>query len=110
MTYFALSEACLLASLYIVAFGAQLVGVGLVVWEIRDDVRAARALKERPALSAHLGGIGLQGLVQAARESDSFRDFTADRLSRGLGRRIWGVVLFLVGAGVGLAANLVATL
>jgi uncharacterized membrane protein YGL010W len=79
-------------ALYIVGFALQIVGGVLVVLEVRDDVRTANKL----AAPVTYGTIEL------------FPRFVRERLSSHMGRRVIGVVLIFVGAGVGLAANLLA--
>jgi hypothetical protein len=118
-----LSETAVLVVLYIAGFALQIYGVILVVLEIADDVRAARAIRERqdapsppavvrgspaPGIEVEIGGFAGAHLAQTAYNIDSFRDFTAERLSEGLRRRMVGVGLFVLGAVVGLLANLLA--
>ena len=117
-------ETTVLMFLYIGGFVLQMLGVALVVREIADDVRAARAIQQRadegtsapqgiafqrPGVSGYIGGIAGQHMAQTAHNIDSFREFTAER-SEGIRWRIVGVGLFVIGAVMALAASLVATL
>jgi hypothetical protein len=107
-------------TLFIVGFLLQLAGIVLVVLDIRDDLRAAQEIQERPPdaprevimstpqVEHRIGG-ALGGLLGAQEQAiDTFRIFTAERLAGDLGRRILGVVLFVLGAVMSLAANIVA--
>jgi hypothetical protein len=126
----AIHETAALLMLYGVGFALQMAGVFLVVQEITNDLRAAVAIKTREDESPtappktikreiqeegvfgtlEVGGLGIEQQLQTAHSIDSFREFTAERLVGGSRGRVDGVVLFVVGAFVGLAANLVAVL
>jgi hypothetical protein len=115
-------RSCWLIALYSVGFLLQIAGVALIVREIANDFRVAKAIRdkadapepptavtaERGGIRASIGGLGMQPLIRGMYEADSFRLFMADRLSAGLGLRVLGVVLFVAGAAVDFAANLVS--
>jgi hypothetical protein len=120
-----LSETAWLVTLYVLGFALQIAGVVLVVIEITEDVRAAQAIKERadapdaspqgvvgsaPGVEMYVGGLAGAFMAQTAQNVDSFRTFTAERLSGGLRRRVLGVALIILGAIAGFAANLIAVL
>jgi len=115
------SNSTLAVILFVAAFLLQLAGVVLIVLEIRQDLRSAREIEAQnaepepegvqtfsPTHETFIGGDLGRHLARTMQVSDSFREFTLDRLSGGLGRRILGVVLFVLGAAVGLAGNLIA--
>ncbi len=120
-----LSETAWLVTLYVLGFAFQIAGVVLVVMEINQDIRAAQAIKKRtdaleaspegvagsaPGVEMYIGGLAGAFMAQTAQNVDSFRDFTAQRLSGGLRRRVAGVALIVLGAMAGLAGNLIAVL
>jgi hypothetical protein len=78
----------LLISLYVVAFLLEVGGVVFVVAEIAGDIRA----------------------VGAVRNIDTLHAFTAERLTGGVWRRLLGIGLILLGAAVGLVANILSAL
>lgn len=104
------------AALYCLGFALQIIGAVLVGLEIRDDVQAARriAMSEAAAPATvrtrdvEIGGVLGQALAGAVSGVDSFREFATERLSGHMRRRLLGVALIIVGAAVGLAANLLA--
>jgi hypothetical protein len=114
----------LLITLYSGGFLLQIAGIWLIVKEIVNDFRVARSIRDRtdapdppteirtvgPGFESRIGGIGLQPLIRGMYEADSFRTFMAERLSGGLRLRVLGVVLFLAGASVAFAANLISAL
>jgi hypothetical protein len=78
--------------LYAVGFALQVIGGVLIAREIRNDLRAARRIAAQHAWE----------------NIDSFPAFVGERLSRRLWPRVVGLTLLLLGAAVGLAANLLA--
>jgi hypothetical protein len=113
-------ETCLLLGLYVAAFALQVVGVVLVVLDIRDDRQAAKTLAEASKSTKQLteiqkgdvivGGMMGAALAQASATADTFAEFVSERLTSRQDRKLLGVALVLLGALVGLAANLIATL
>jgi hypothetical protein len=119
-------------SLFIVAFLLELAGVVLVAREIRGDVLAAKRLAEPDpdppqAISVPEGtpwpgspGVTVSGEVfgglvggivaQSIKNVDMFGQFTIERLAGNLRWRVVGVALIVLGAIVGLIANLVAVM
>jgi hypothetical protein len=107
-----------LVGLYLAGAACELGGVILVAVEIWRDVLAARKLaapRETPSEVRYSpnpnvefvygGGLG-QILGGTLQNVDTFREFTLDRLTEGLRLRILGVALILLGAVVGLVANI----
>jgi hypothetical protein len=82
--------------LYSAGFALQLLGGGLVAWEIREDLRAVR----KATTDA--------GWERVGGESRMFPASMVERWTRRLWRRVAGLVLVFAGAAVGLVANLLA--
>ena len=111
-----MSCSAFLKALFIGGFVFQVVGVGLVVKEILGDYRAARAIMEKDAeplprtalYGVKAGGRPGGAVGEMLERGDSFRRFYAERMEGGLRDRIVGVVLFVIGAIVVLAADLIS--
>jgi hypothetical protein len=82
----------LVVALFVAGFGLQVIGAIVVALEIRNDVRTAR----RVAAELEWENV------------DPFPAFVGERLSRRLWPRVVGLILVLMGALLGLAANLLA--
>jgi hypothetical protein len=78
--------------LYAVGFVLQVIGAVALASQIRNDLRAARR----------------RAADRAWEDVDSFSIFVDERLSRSMRPRVAGLALVLLGAAVGLAANLLA--
>jgi hypothetical protein len=108
------------------AFVAQVGGVGLIVWDIRDDLRQAREMAEVPIIppesfiqqvSSSTFSFALPQSRDPAmelaqhqhRHATLFQKFVQDVLAGKKNRRVWGVVILVHGIALGYAGS-IATL
>jgi hypothetical protein len=106
-----------LVSLYLAGFACEFGGVVLVAVEIWRDIGTAKKLvepqpvpqgiaHESPGVQTFIGGAFGQVLAGTMQGIDTFREFALERLTGGIRLRVLGVVLILLGAILGLIANI----
>lgn len=110
-----------LAGLHVLAWVSEMVGIVLIVVDIRNDRRLARELAsgavagdaptevEYGGGAFRLGGMFTEDFLRVKHDAEALERFIAERVGGSLGKRILGVALVVVGATMSFVADFIST-